>query len=79
LSWTFEIFPNPSNWTHDEGKIIVGITERSIFGIFLDFSGFLGIKWNYLELFLEFLENLHKIPLTFLELFWNSIGIIWDY
>jgi hypothetical protein len=35
-----------------EGEIIVGITERSIFGI----------TWNYLELFLEFLENLHKIP-----------------
>jgi hypothetical protein len=33
---------------------------------------FFGIPWNYLELFLEFLENLHKIPLEFLELLWNS-------
>jgi hypothetical protein len=32
---------------------------------------FLGITWNYLELFMEFLENLHKIPLEFLELLWN--------
>jgi hypothetical protein len=37
-----------------------------------------GITWNYLELFFEFLQNLHKIPLEFLELLWNSwnsIGI----
>jgi hypothetical protein len=39
---------------------------------------FLGILVIYLELFLEFLENLHKIPLEFLEFWWNS-GIIWDY
>jgi hypothetical protein len=41
--------------------------------------GFLEIPWNYLEIFLEFLENLHKIPLEFLELlwnYWNSDGII---
>ncbi len=52
----------------DEGEIIVGITERSIFGILLDSLGFHGITWN----FLEFLENLHKIPLEFLELLWDS-------
>jgi hypothetical protein len=51
-----------------EGEIIVGITERSIFGILLD-------SWNFLELFLEFLENLHKIPLEFLELLWNYLGL----
>jgi hypothetical protein len=38
--------------------------------------GFLGITWNYLELFLEFLENLHKIPSEFQELLWNSDGIL---
>jgi hypothetical protein len=38
-----------------EGEIIVGITARSILE-------FLGIPWNYLELFLESLKNLHKIP-----------------
>jgi hypothetical protein len=62
-----------------EGEIIVGITERSIFGILLDSLGFHGITWNYLELFLEFLENLHITLMEFLELLWNSVGIIWDY
>jgi hypothetical protein len=52
----------------DEGEIIVGITARSILEFF-------GIPWNYLELFLEFLKNLHKIPLEFLELLWNY----WNY
>jgi hypothetical protein len=52
----------------DEGEIIVGITARSILKFF-------EIPWNYLELFLEFLENLHKIPMEFSELLWNSFGI----
>jgi hypothetical protein len=51
-----------------EGEIIVGITARSILEFF-------GIPWNYMELFLEFLENLHKIPLEFLELLWNYCTI----
>ncbi len=42
--------------TSVEGKIIAGITARSV----LEFSG---IPWNYLELFLELQINLHKIPL----------------
>jgi hypothetical protein len=39
----------------DKFEGTVGITARSILEFF-------GIPWNYLDLFLEFLKNLHKIP-----------------
>jgi hypothetical protein len=45
--------------------------ERSV----LELSG---IPWNYLELFLELLINLHKIPLEFLEFLREFLGLPHD-
>jgi hypothetical protein len=60
-----------------EGEIIVGITERSIFGILWDSLGFLGIPWDSLGFLgipwdsLELLVIL-GIHVEFLKFRWNS-------